>query len=444
MRYRACECLVASLLAIQLGIVGVINSYVYNEKLVAASANAVALMRGEFMDGENDEQAQESVSVGSKLPIPSFDTNFTSDSPNLWDETLLPQWIKDYFAWHRYQRSQITPENWQQYRYSIMRCYGMDKKCGGTADRLKTVPFNIYWAARTKRILMIYWTRPAPLESFLLPPEGGIDWRVPDWMVGSAIPGGIVGNVKGFPIKFLHKRAGDVAVKTRLQSYNGGSLYYNANVEGPRFEEIFHDVWRTMFTPSIPIQKIILQHLHHFNLRPGEYASAHLRGQYGKIVRSVSQLRRMTENAINCASNLRPEGPIYFATDSNMLADYVVRTLSRQKPTRIVALQRDQDPLHLDQAPGWQNRTPSEYYDTFVDLYLLALSKCVTYNIGGYGEWGLWISRHPNCFIQHGQPKTIIMPCNWTGVATPEYSKPLDDAVFLSPMADGTVTGSVM
>ena len=232
---------------------------------------------------------------------------------------------------------------------------------------------------------------------------------------------------------------------TRLQSYNGGSLYHNTYIEGPRYEEIFHDVWRTMFTPSIPIRNIIEQHLHHFNLRPGEYASAHLRGRFGKILRSGYQFHRMAVNAINCASNLRPQGPIYFATDSKMVTDYVVGTLSPSRSTRIVALQREHDPLHLDKAPGWQNRSASEYYDTFVDLYLLALSKCVTYNIGGYGEWGLWMSRHPNCSVQHGEIKPAMFPCNWTGVATPEYSKPVDDEpAFLPPMVDGKLEGSTM
>jgi hypothetical protein len=442
-RHRICAFLFATLVAIQLAIFGVINSL--HEKQLAVSLNVVTSMREDFTVGGNAHELQEGGSVlTTKLPNPSFEMNFTSDSQNLWDDSiLLPQWMKDYFSWHRYQTSQITQNNWEQYRYCVMRCYDKDAKCGGTADRLKTVPLIVYWAARTKRIILIYWNRPTSLEAFLLPPEGGIDWRVPDWMVRKVVHGRIVGNVDKFPEKFLRTRTGDITINTKLQSYNGGSLYYNANVGGPRFEEIFHEVWRTMFTPSLPIQKIIQEHLLRFNLRPGEYAAAHLRGQYGKIVRRDAQLHRMAENAINCASNLRPEGPIYFASDSKIVIDHVVGTLSRQTTTRIVALQRDYEPLHLEKALNWQNRSASEYYDTFVDLYLLALSKCVTYNVGGFGEWGLWISRHPNCSIQHGELKAIIMPCNWTGIATPEYSKPVDVAsAFLPPMANRTLKGT--
>jgi hypothetical protein len=431
---QKCEFLVVALLAIQLAIVGVINSY--NEKQIALSANVIGSIREEFMGGD-DGQRQGNGTI-LKLPTPLFDMNFTSDSSNLWeDSSVLPQWMKDYFAWHRYQRSKITPENWKQYRYCIMRCLDIDPRCGGAADRIKTVPVVLYWAARTKRIFMIHWSRPTFLEAFLLPPEGGVDWRVPDWMVQKDIffqnkPEINVARFQGF----FFNNSKQVVLTTKLQSYNGGSMFYNDNVEGPRFETIFHDMWRTMFTPTLPIQNIIQQHLDRSNLRPGEYTAAHVRGRYGKIVWPDQLLYMVTENSINCASNLRPDGPIFFASDSKQVVDHVMGKLVPKKSTKIVALQRDYEPLHLDKAKGWRSRHASEYYDIFVDLYLIALARCVSYNIGGFGEWGLWMSRNSSCFIQHGKLKNPVRPCSWVGVATPEYSKPAnDEPTFLPPMA---------
>ena len=29
---------------------------------------------------------------------------------------------------------------------------------------------------------MFHWSRPCALEEFLLPPRGGVDWRLPEWM----------------------------------------------------------------------------------------------------------------------------------------------------------------------------------------------------------------------------------------------------------------------
>ena len=65
-----------------------------------------------------------------------------------------------------------------------MQCLAdQDKqRCGGTADRLKPIPFMLRMAYNTRRTLLIRWTRPAKLEEFLVPPKGGIDWRVPEEM----------------------------------------------------------------------------------------------------------------------------------------------------------------------------------------------------------------------------------------------------------------------
>jgi hypothetical protein len=64
-----------------------------------------------------------------------------------------------------------------------MQCLGdQDSTCGGTADRLKLFPFVVRLAYDSQRILLIHWTMPARLESWLVPPKGGLDWRAPTWM----------------------------------------------------------------------------------------------------------------------------------------------------------------------------------------------------------------------------------------------------------------------
>ena len=110
--------------------------------------------------------------------------NATKYGVNLWDRsTKLPAWMKRYFKWHRKQRrNMLTPENWKSMRLLVMECLQHMEKCGGTSDRLKPLPSLIRIAASTNRFLMIHWTRPSRLEEFLLPPKGGVDWRVPDWL----------------------------------------------------------------------------------------------------------------------------------------------------------------------------------------------------------------------------------------------------------------------
>jgi hypothetical protein len=44
---------------------------------------------------------------------------------------------------------------------------------------------------------------------------------------------------------------------------------------------------------------------------------------------------------------------------------------------------------------------PSDYYGTFVDLYLLAGGRCTAFNIGGYGRWSNLLSPNASCYINH-------------------------------------------
>ena len=103
--------------------------------------------------------------------------------------------------WHQEQRAKfLTKENYYYYdslsssskfnvsssfpRLYVMQCLRDhdEEKCGGTADRLKPFLYQLREAYERKRLLLIYWTKPARLEEFLVPPKGGIDWRVPTWL----------------------------------------------------------------------------------------------------------------------------------------------------------------------------------------------------------------------------------------------------------------------
>ena len=83
---------------------------------------------------------------------------------------------------HQHQLKQLNATNWNSHRFLVMQCLdGMDDHCGGTADRLKPLVFLLREAHVTHRILLIYWTMPAKVEEFLVPPRGGLDWRAPIW-----------------------------------------------------------------------------------------------------------------------------------------------------------------------------------------------------------------------------------------------------------------------
>ena len=153
------------------------------------------------------------------------------------------------------------------------------------------------------------------------------------------------------------------------------------------------------------------------DLMPGDYAAAHVRALYVEQERKPEQIKAWAENAVNCASMLRPGGPIYFASDST-LATQMAMMYGMAKGVHIVTARTTAglaQPLHLDKAIA---ASPEHFYDTFVDLYLLGMSRCLAYNIGGYGKWGLLLGFNSSCGMRHqsgyGYKKDGLTSCQWT------------------------------
>jgi hypothetical protein len=101
----------------------------------------------------------------------------------LYEEPLslsdFPTWIQEYVTWHRKVRQEFPGmELFQNPRAPniLMRtCLGL---CGGLHDRIGQLPWDLYLAWKTKRVLLISWQRPRSLENFF-EPSGLLDWRVP-------------------------------------------------------------------------------------------------------------------------------------------------------------------------------------------------------------------------------------------------------------------------
>ena len=194
-----------------------------------------------------------------------------------------------------------------------------DEKCGGTADRLKGFLWVLREAYLTRRLLLIHWTMPAPLEEFLMPPRYGVDWRVPNWL--SKELHDCVGHQgrRFYRMSALKEARYDrdtPLFRSRVQSVTGGAEMYNEELGPgePSFEQVYHDVWRIFFTPSLPVRATIETYMKMWDFYPGEYAAAHLRALYGRTKeRTDEQATEWAQNAMNCASTLRPGGPFLFA-----------------------------------------------------------------------------------------------------------------------------------
>lgn len=91
----------------------------------------------------------------------------------------LPQWIQDYVQWHAEMRRQFPGmqlfDNPKAPPILLRTCLGI---CGGLHDRLGQLPWDLYLANQTRRVLLLAWQRPQPLESFLMP-NTMLNWSVP-------------------------------------------------------------------------------------------------------------------------------------------------------------------------------------------------------------------------------------------------------------------------
>jgi hypothetical protein len=154
---------------------------------------------------------------------------------------------------------------------------------------------------------------------------------------------------------------------------------------------------------------------------PGEYAFAHVRANYGieEVGREPALVKNWSRNALNCVSGLRPGGPFFFSSDSAYAKEVAIE-YGKERNTVVVARTDTTPPLHLDLVEDWKARDPAEFYDIFVDLYLMSMGHCMSYNMGGYGKWGLLLSgRDFTCNVRHwtkgvGKGTADVDGCNWT------------------------------
>ena len=233
-------------------------------------------------------------------------------------------------------------------------------------------------------------------------------------------------------------------VRAKYQSYDGGQGWYNEQLKGNEsaFNEVFHDVWRVLFTPSPPIATKIKQEMAQKGLAPGEYGAAHLRALYDRDGRSAGQTRIWTRNALNCTTQLRPGKPIFFASDSKIASDFSVVYGARMNGIVVTHQNHPDPPLHLDKAENFSDtsvarRPVSDYHDTFIDLYLIALSRCVFISKGGFGQWGLLIGGNTSCVKKWKRGKnSILNPCDWANPPNSSFvttRATLTQPLFLEP-----------
>jgi hypothetical protein len=328
------------------------------------------------------------------------------------EATELPKWMLDYFDWHAQQLLELNESNWRKHKFLVMHCLLTDIYCGGAADRLTKIPTAVLLAAQYHRILFIKWERPAALEEFLLPAR--LNWSIPVWLDQemSFIR-------KAHIVSSLHfeRYMNDTAllIQMKHQSSDHGAAYYDDHQlpHEPAFAQVFSQCWHAVFQPSPPVAALVAQAQEQLGLT-GTYVAVHIRAKYQA---DKSRKYALAQNAVNCGTQLRPTAPIFISSDSLPVVQFAVKYGAKRGGT-VLARSQDKAPLHLDRGShylssknaDWSLYPPSAYYDVFVDLFLIANSACVAFNVGGFGRWGNLLSKNATCKMNHS-----TSACLWNG-----------------------------
>jgi hypothetical protein len=276
--------------------------------------------------------------------------------------------------------------------------------------------------------------------------KGGFDWRVPPWM-RDVLPKGKRVYVNSENLQEAVNSSMGI-LRTVFQAHDGGMAWYNEDVKPGEssYEEVYHEVWKAMFTPVPAIASAVKRVLDDNGLVPNGYSAAHLRVLYQQNDRKEGVLQRWTRGGINCASTLRPGKPIFLTSDSDYVTTYGPIYGREQNGTIVVHESYPNPPLHLDQADIVQRNgtllsrpPPSDFYDTFTDLYLLALSGCVFSSKGGYGMWAIYIGGNLKCGYRSKGWNKLANACEFMGrressSSTTTITRVNNEPIFLEPM----------
>ena len=245
-------------------------------------------------------------------PLPATTLQLSYDTPPSLQD--FPLWVQNYVTWHQQMRAQFPGmllwEHPKAPKLLVRTCLGL---CGGLHDRLGQLPWDVYLANITQRVLLIAWQRPRALEHFLHPHI--LDWTIPPeahygfddirtvrsqvpqlfqdfpedrpddtfWTVqlDQALNRAIHGQYK--EEKVLRHRIlghlGEHILERRLQSHHGQSIQESHALHtAPVFGNLF---W-LFFRPAPDIDHQFRSILSQLQLRPHHYTAVHCRVRHPK------------------------------------------------------------------------------------------------------------------------------------------------------------------
>lgn len=339
---------------------------------------SVVVMHHSQQSASGDESANRIRYLGNE-PVREKAPKKIKTASNTEEYQGPPTWISDYIVWHQEMRSQYPGlklfTDPSAPKILIRMCLGL---CGGLNDRLGQLPWDLYIANQTKRILLIRWERPKALEEFLVPNE--LDWTVPKGAEGF---GDMHAVRRLYPDMFRNYSADrpekdfweshlDLALeRAKFGEFKDNKVlryqllgHLDEAVLEKRLQDLgetdmihyspsFGKIFTTFFRPSRPVEATLNSVYQELGLTPKKYTAVHCRVRHPKAFPKnvyvkgksaahpadktglpwIGQTRdfaiAIATHALQCARTLLSDAnePIYFFSDSNDLVRYMSREL---------------------------------------------------------------------------------------------------------------------
>jgi len=326
---------------------------------------------------------------------------------------IVPDWIKNYVEWHKDQRLNHLHD--PDTKFLTVTCH-RNYACGGLSDRLRPLPYFILAANKTGRVLFIKWQK-FSLEDFLVPPLGGLDWRLPKefddlgedqpWRQCSCVDKSNRScNLWEHTDPKYNKK--NIVINAREDLYADFKEQYFVTKRRP--EGTYSSIMNLLFQPSAKVNLLFLDTMKKLGLKPRQYLAAHFRDRYPhmpdrKAKMSDEHKKHLLHNAVDCVvhkSGIK-NMPIYITSDKWKMVKYLLHDSpyaeKNNPPVRIVGIE-DINRENIDEGIDFLRRTPQEFYSIFVDMLIFSHSKCVSFGQGGYGLFGARMADE-RCMIQH-------------------------------------------
>ena len=339
------------------------------------------------------------------------------------NNTDFPIWLSEYIEWHKKIRSD---ENLFQSSNILL----VDQGTGGLGDRLKSLPYFLWLAAKHDRLLMIYWNTQCTIQEFLQP--NTIDWSINvtkyrDDILLKAVRLNRVGDNNDYFRHLVddaemeqHKSERVLQMFGNHQTLTKGlAMVVRASNNDKR---IFEYAFANLFRLANQVQELLEKTMKEIGLDDQEYIGVHLRARYPSIspvftaggenidgvgIKNATkevkdELMKLSGHAIQCTRMAHGGSNqfVYFASDT-----LLVMEMQHQSDKKVVYLPSTQERSHFSHG----ETSCSAYYPALIDLWILSQAQCIGAGVGGYSMLATMMNGF-KCYTFH-QFNSMLREC---------------------------------